>query len=111
VLHFDPAADAKTHLHRSGRTGRAGADGTVLTLVLPDQAREVERMHRDAGTPTEAFDVAPRDMTVEVAVPQVAPVRRQDAPRRSYGESRGAVASGRRNSRGRGPSRRPEAAA
>jgi superfamily II DNA/RNA helicase len=35
VLHYDPAADAKTHLHRSGRTGRAGADGTVVTLVLP----------------------------------------------------------------------------
>jgi superfamily II DNA/RNA helicase len=36
VVHFDPAADDKDYLHRSGRTGRAGARGTVVTLSGPD---------------------------------------------------------------------------
>ena len=38
VVHFDPPAEPKTYLHRSGRTARAGAAGTVVTLVLPEQA-------------------------------------------------------------------------
>jgi superfamily II DNA/RNA helicase len=32
-VHFDPAADDRDYLHRSGRTGRAGASGTVVTLI------------------------------------------------------------------------------
>jgi superfamily II DNA/RNA helicase len=38
VVHFDPAADDKDYVHRSGRTGRAGASGTVVTLLGPDDA-------------------------------------------------------------------------
>ena len=38
VLHFDLPADYKDYVHRSGRTGRAGADGTVISLVTSDQA-------------------------------------------------------------------------
>ena len=32
VVHFDPASDDKAYIHRSGRTGRAGATGTVVTF-------------------------------------------------------------------------------
>ena len=32
VVHFDPAGDDKAYIHRSGRTGRAGATGTVVTF-------------------------------------------------------------------------------
>jgi hypothetical protein len=46
VVHFDPAGDAKDYLHRSGRTARAGAGGTVVTLVDHDQRRAVRRMQR-----------------------------------------------------------------
>jgi superfamily II DNA/RNA helicase len=49
VIHADPPAEAKTFAHRSGRTGRAGATGTVVTLVLPDQRRDVERMLASHG--------------------------------------------------------------
>jgi superfamily II DNA/RNA helicase len=49
VVHFDPPAEAKAYLHRSGRTARAGAAGTVITLVLPEQATEVARLQRHAG--------------------------------------------------------------
>lgn len=47
VIHYDLAADYKEYLHRSGRTARAGAKGTVVTLVLADQEREVRAMQRD----------------------------------------------------------------
>jgi len=49
VVHVDPPAEAKTFAHRSGRTGRAGAGGTVISLVLPDERRAVDALHRDAG--------------------------------------------------------------
>jgi superfamily II DNA/RNA helicase len=112
VVHYDPANDPKTHLHRSGRTGRAGADGAVLTLVLPDQTREVERMHQQAGTPSTRMTVSPRDMTATVAVPTAVAEQNDDASRRPRRDGsrdsgpRGATASGRRP--GPQQARRPE---
>ena len=47
VIHFDPAGDHKDYLHRSGRTARAGAAGTVVSLVTGEQRRSVQRMQRD----------------------------------------------------------------
>ncbi|HEY0358909.1 MAG TPA: DEAD/DEAH box helicase, partial [Mycobacteriales bacterium] len=49
VVHVDPPADPKDYLHRAGRTARAGESGTVVTLVLPEQRREVDQMTRSAG--------------------------------------------------------------
>ena len=46
VIHFDPAGDHKDYLHRSGRTARAGATGTVVTLVTHQQKRDVLKMQR-----------------------------------------------------------------
>lgn len=46
VIHYDPAADHKDYLHRSGRTARAGASGTVVTLVMSDQQRDVKALQR-----------------------------------------------------------------
>jgi len=46
VVHFDIPADAKDYLHRSGRTGRAGAAGVVVAFVMDDnhaKARELQR--------------------------------------------------------------------
>jgi superfamily II DNA/RNA helicase len=49
VVHFDPPVDAKTYLHRSGRTARKGASGVVVSLVAPGQARESQKMRRELG--------------------------------------------------------------
>ncbi|WP_007024144.1 DEAD/DEAH box helicase [Saccharomonospora iraqiensis] len=49
VLHVDPAADHKDYLHRAGRTARAGASGTVVTVLTRDQRRTVRRMTEKAG--------------------------------------------------------------
>ena len=35
VINFDIASDADTHIHRIGRTGRAGSHGIALSLVTP----------------------------------------------------------------------------
>ncbi|SNS90514.1 Superfamily II DNA and RNA helicase [Geodermatophilus pulveris] len=53
VVHVDPPTEHKAYLHRSGRTARAGAGGTVVTVTTPDQAGEVRTLARQAGiTPT-----------------------------------------------------------
>ena len=49
VMQVDPPADHKDYLHRAGRTARAGEKGSVVTLVLPHQRREVTRMAAAAG--------------------------------------------------------------
>ncbi len=51
MLHFDPPSDHKDYVHRSGRTGRAGADGTVISLVTPDQSGSARSMQRALGLP------------------------------------------------------------
>ena len=49
VIHADPPLEHKTYLHRSGRTARAGAGGTVVTLATEDQRADVARLGRRAG--------------------------------------------------------------
>ena len=49
VLHFDPPADHTDYVHRAGRTGRAGADGIVVSLVGQEQLGGVRRMQRKLG--------------------------------------------------------------
>ncbi|MFF4951243.1 DEAD/DEAH box helicase [Streptomyces chattanoogensis] len=49
VVNVDPPTDHKDYLHRGGRTARAGGFGSVVTLVLPDQKRDVTRLMSDAG--------------------------------------------------------------
>src|SRR6185437_10819482 len=49
VIHADPPLEHKTYLHRSGRTARAGAVGTVVTLATEDQRAEVAKLGRRAG--------------------------------------------------------------
>lgn len=49
VLNVDPAGDHKDYLHRSGRTARAGQSGTVVSLALPHQRRQMFRLMEDAG--------------------------------------------------------------
>ncbi|WP_439654440.1 DEAD/DEAH box helicase, partial [Streptacidiphilus neutrinimicus] len=49
VVNVDPPTDPKDYLHRGGRTARAGASGTVVTLVLSHQRRETAQLLRDAG--------------------------------------------------------------
>jgi superfamily II DNA/RNA helicase len=49
VIHADPPVEHKAYLHRSGRTARAGAHGTVVTLMTDDQVGDVRELARKAG--------------------------------------------------------------
>ncbi len=51
VVHFDIPADEKDYVHRSGRTGRAGTTGLVVSLVPAEQKKEVTRLQRTLGMP------------------------------------------------------------
>jgi superfamily II DNA/RNA helicase len=61
VIHYDPPAQAIDYLHRSGRTGRAGATGAVISLVGEDVIGQVKRMQKALGlnASIEPREVAP----------------------------------------------------
>jgi superfamily II DNA/RNA helicase len=52
VIHFDPPAEHKDYVHRSGRTARAGRRGVVVSLVSPDLRSDVATLQRRLGLPT-----------------------------------------------------------
>jgi len=87
VVHFDPPNDAKDYLHRSGRTARAGASGTVVSFVLPEQQRDVKRLHTDARVAPVSVPVRPgHDAVRAIAesgtpVPAAPPVQRPTSAR------------------------------
>ncbi|MDO5711145.1 MAG: DEAD/DEAH box helicase [Micrococcales bacterium] len=59
VIHADPPVEHKAYLHRSGRTARAGADGTVITMMTDDQVRDVRALTKAAGIRPTTTRVAP----------------------------------------------------
>ncbi len=127
VVHYDPPADVKDYLHRSGRTARAGASGVVVSLIGRNQTRTARRMQRDLGL---REDIAPADPAEIMSaqggavvgdvdtegksakpVERKASVPRQDKPAnrnrsRSGNASRGGNASGGGSGSGTGRRRR-----
>jgi len=125
VVHLDPPADEKDYVHRSGRTGRAGAEGIVVTFVAPELRKDVTRMQKilkmtsgitspDAdGLPVltrperKVRAVAPRHEesthSPRAGRPGAKPTRRTGAPRR--GSSSGSARDGERYERSERPAR------
>jgi superfamily II DNA/RNA helicase len=119
VVHVDPPNEHKAYLHRSGRTARAGAGGTVVTLALPDQERDVRTLARQAGIKPTTVTVRPGSeeiaRLVGPAAPKVAyvPAREVDEPRRPGNRPRSKVAGrsadGQGSARSAGGAGRPDA--
>ncbi|MER5640671.1 DEAD/DEAH box helicase [Kitasatospora sp. NPDC002227] len=98
VVNVDPPIDHKDYLHRGGRTARAGESGTVVTLVLPEQRREVSRLMTVAGIRPTTTKIRPGDaelsritgartpsgVAVTIALPPAppAPAAAEGAPKR-----------------------------
>lgn len=61
VVNIDPPGDHKDYLHRGGRTARAGESGSVVTLVLPNQRREMNRLMSAADIRPHSAQVRPGD--------------------------------------------------
>lgn len=99
VVHYDPPNDHKDYLHRSGRTARAGAEGTVIALAQPDQMRALRRLHRDARVEATTDAVHPgHPLVLEVAASGEPVIVREAAP-----AARDRAAGSRRPRRSRRP--------
>ena len=73
VVHVDPPNEHKAYLHRSGRTARAGNAGDVVTVVLPEQRRDLQVLMRRAGVNVRPQHVAAHSAPVTALVGDVAP--------------------------------------
>ena len=113
VVHADPPGEHKAYVHRSGRTARSGATGTVVTLHTAAQAGDVRTLMRKAGVTPQTATVGPASALLRsIAGPpakRIAPVARLTgkAPDRTQADKatgRGAVAvsGGFRGRRGKG---------
>ena len=74
VIHYDPPSDAKTYVHRSGRTARAGESGVVVSLILWNEEMEVRKLMRRLGMKhpiVEVFSNDPRLTDLVSWVPTV----------------------------------------
>ncbi len=104
VVHFDPPGDAKDYVHRSGRTGRAGADGLVVTLVTAEVAKDVKSLQRTLGH--DISTTSPDLNGLAQAPPRVpltqSTLRTSPAPR-SQGSPRRNTSAGRRGVPSPGP--------
>ncbi len=69
VVHADPPVEHKAYLHRSGRTARAGAAGTVVTLMTDGQAPEVRELTRRAGITATTTRLRPDDALLRELAP------------------------------------------
>ena len=50
VINFEITPDPEIHVHRIGRTGRAGNEGLALTLFMPSEAHRVNRIEEYQNT-------------------------------------------------------------
>ncbi|PTM90029.1 superfamily II DNA/RNA helicase [Streptomyces sp. VMFN-G11Ma] len=115
VVNVDPPADHKDYLHRGGRTARAGGSGSVVTLVLPEQKRDMTRLMSDAGirprtarvtsSDTELATITgarePSGVAVTIEVPQQEPPK-ASRPARKPGTAPSRRSARRRNGNGTG---------
>ncbi|XP_073118628.1 DEAD-box ATP-dependent RNA helicase 3A, chloroplastic [Henckelia pumila] len=49
IIHYELPNDPETFVHRSGRTGRAGKEGTAVLMFTSSQRRTVKSLERDVG--------------------------------------------------------------
>jgi superfamily II DNA/RNA helicase len=89
VVHFDLPADHKDYLHRSGRTGRAGSDGVVLSFVGLEEGKDVADLQRGAGLPNGMHDQDMALLTSDGIPEPTRPVGPSNDRPSSRGKSRG----------------------
>jgi superfamily II DNA/RNA helicase len=87
VIHADPPAEHKAYVHRSGRTARAGATGTVITLATDGQLADVRALAGKAG-------IAATTTRVHAGAPLPGSFT-ADRPRRDVSRSEPSTAAGR----------------
>lgn len=85
VVHVDPPETHKDYLHRAGRTARAGAKGTVVSLASSGNRKRVHNLGKEAGvkmTETRIDSMHPELMRITGSQePSGVPVTEEVAPR------------------------------
>src|SRR4051812_1743340 len=108
VIHADPPVEHKAYLHRSGRTARAGASGTVVTMMLDAQVPDVRDLTRKAGIKPTITRVTVGDPLLTSIAPGdrtfTAPTKASASETQSGGQSGGQSRGQRSAGRGRGRS-------
>ncbi len=61
VVHFDPPEDDKAYTHRSGRTARAGASGSVVSFITAEDLKDTKKLQRQIGVRCEFEEPTPAD--------------------------------------------------
>jgi superfamily II DNA/RNA helicase len=103
VIHVDPPMEHKAYLHRSGRTARAGAEGDVITLCLPNQRDDLAKLLRKADIAVSPQRVSAQSSEVTALVGEKAAYVKPappTAPTRGGGVSQGRNAQRKRTQRG-----------
>jgi superfamily II DNA/RNA helicase len=67
VINYDLPKFSEDYVHRIGRTGRAGRDGIAISLVLPTDARHLQKIERYTGKKLELSVVAGLEPTKRLA--------------------------------------------
>ncbi|HVC66828.1 MAG TPA: DEAD/DEAH box helicase [Acidimicrobiales bacterium] len=99
VVHFDPSADPKDYVHRSGRTARAGATGVVVSFVTPDKTGAVKKLQRELGVPVGTTEADLQAIEKVLGPPPPRRVLKEREPDRSREPSPNANRGGVRASR------------
>ncbi|KAF7126607.1 hypothetical protein RHSIM_Rhsim11G0111300 [Rhododendron simsii] len=71
VIHYELPNDPETFVHRSGRTGRAGKDGTVILMFTSSQRRTIKTLERDVGCKFEFISPPSVEGVLEASAEQV----------------------------------------
>ncbi len=107
VVHYDPPTQTTDYLHRSGRTGRAGATGVVISLVSDDVVGPVRRLQRTLGLPASIEPPASAPALRLGAVDDAAAAERLDDRPRARATNSRAAQPARAASRRPAPATRP----
>ncbi|KAG8648347.1 DEAD-box ATP-dependent RNA helicase 3, chloroplastic isoform X2 [Manihot esculenta] len=71
VIHYELPNDPETFVHRSGRTGRAGKEGTAILMFTSSQRRTVRSLERDVGCKFEFVSPPATELVLESSAEQV----------------------------------------
>lgn len=71
IIHYELPNDPETFVHRSGRTGRAGKEGTAILMFTGSQRRTVKSLERDVGCKFEFITPPSVEQVLEASAAQV----------------------------------------
>ncbi|KAL1831873.1 hypothetical protein ACET3Z_001524 [Daucus carota] len=71
VIHYELPNDAETFVHRSGRTGRAGKEGSAILMFTNNERRKIRSIERDVGCNFEFISPPAVEQVLESSADQV----------------------------------------